>query len=170
MSETKGQRLAPCSKVFRAVAVASVQRLQNAASVPPTEVADIAILRVLRETRRLVHRGWVQRCFDVDVDGRPTRETGKDAIAWSLAGAIATAGQGSLDGERARQLLRRLTGEHNLVAWNDFPLRTKKEVIALLDRATVAAGGRPHRGGWRVAPSPSRSATKSTPNPKGATP
>jgi hypothetical protein len=118
-------------------------------TITGTEQAHV--LRILRDARRLIHRGWVQRNFDVGPDGHPSRDTGKEPIAWSLAGAIATAGDGGIHAENTRRLLRRLTGEFNLVAWNDFPLRTKREVLALLDRAIVECGGQPHRGGWRVA-------------------
>lgn len=72
-------------------------------------------------------------------------------VAFSLVGAVRTAGEGGIVAEHALRTLRRLTCENNLVTWNDHPLRTKRAVMDLLDEAITAHGGRkPRNGGWNI--------------------
>jgi hypothetical protein len=112
------------------------------------------VLKVLRRARYLIYRdGWLQREFDI-----PPSDLAM-ARGWSLHYAIAEAAAGE-DGrphirvEWTRRLIRKLTG-HNIPEWNDHPLRTKRDVIALLDRAIELGGGRaPRSGGHHVSHGP----------------
>lgn len=104
-------------------------------------------LPVLKAAWVLVRRGWCRAASSVDADGR---ENNQQPVAWSLYGAIKDASTG-INGEHARRIIRRLLLEHDLVAWNNHPLRRKGDVLRLLERAVRVAEGRTqHRGGWVV--------------------
>jgi hypothetical protein len=66
-----------------------------------------------------------------------------------LYGAIAT---GRVESEYAREVLREVLCEWDLVAWNDHPARRKADVVAALQHAVARAGRHLPRGGWRVSP------------------
>lgn len=99
------------------------------------EARKQAALPVLRQARELVRTGWCQGALS---DG-----TGR----YSLYGAVAT---GTVEAEYAREVLRLVLGEWDIVAWNDHPARRKAEVVAALSRAVARAGLHLRRGGWRV--------------------
>lgn len=104
-----------------------------------------------------MRRGWCRGYFCVDADGRPSHYPDSGGPThFSLVGAIRTAGEGRLVAEYALRTLRRLTSQHNLVDWNDHPLRTKADVLALLDRAIAEHGGHVPRGrgGWVISARP----------------
>lgn len=129
---------------FAALLAAPVETDVRDAYGRTPEEQRAAALAVLRKAHDLVRRGWVQRASGgEDAEGR-----------WrvSLYGAVAEASGGDIRGEYARRVLRRLAGTSDLVAWNDHPFRTQREVLSLLERAVAECGGMaPRRGGWRVA-------------------
>lgn len=98
---------------------------------------------VLLEARRLIIAdGWCQGALR-DARGR-----------WSLYGAIAEAGEGRIQAEYAREVLRDTLRRQDLPAWNDAPERLRSEVTEALARAERRArrvGGLNRRGGWAVA-------------------
>lgn len=115
------------------------------------EIALPATLEVLRRARWYCARGWVRGVSSVDASGRSFHGQQKGAVAWSLDGAINKAGRGEIVGEYARRALRKATGSLDLPQWNDWPLRTQREVLAALDKAIGLLGGTaPRRGGWVV--------------------
>ena len=121
---------------------------------PSLEPLSLPIL--LEARRRLVAEGWGR-------SEHPER--------WTLTSAVA---DGSISGWRALELLRWLAGDRNLVTWNDSPVRTGTEVVALIDRAIRELGGTPPRvayreprrrggraGGWTITTTPARTTRES---------
>lgn len=107
------------------------------------EVQQSKGIEVLRLARVLISRGWCHHAMAVRLPGGD--------IAYSLSGAISEAGEAGLVAEYARRILRKYIGE--IGAWNDHPLRRKREVLALLDRCILEIGrgvARIHRGGWSI--------------------
>ena len=94
-----------------------------------------AALPVLRSALEMVREGWCQGAMS-DGTGRV-----------SLYGAVAT---GTLEAEYAREVLREVLREWDLVAWNDHPSRRKADVVQALLRAVARAGRHLRRGGWTV--------------------
>ena len=113
---------------------------------------DRLAVPVLKAAWALLRSGWCRGDFAVDADGvRMGFRRGQVATAWTLSAAISAAGSAGIESEYARQLLRRLLHEHDLVRWNNHPTRTKAQVLSLLERAVTVADGRVRlRGGWRV--------------------
>lgn len=71
--------------------------------------------------------------------------------AYSLVAALKGTGCDDLHVEYARRLLKRTLHEYDLAAWNDNPLRKKREVLDLLVR--VIGGNQPkRRGGFYITP------------------
>lgn len=112
----------------RGLVVGTFSRLEG-------EARRQAALPVLRDALARVRAGWCQ--------GAMTDGTGRV----SLYGAIAT---GTVEAEYAREVLREVSGEWDLIRWNDHPARRKAEVVALLMRAIARAGKHLRRGGWTV--------------------
>jgi hypothetical protein len=112
-------------------------------------VNESSLLRVLQVARRLVARGWAQRVAWCDAEGRSTPGDMGPAVHFSLVGAIRTAAAGELVGEYALKAVRTVLGEWDLNQWNDNPIRTRRQVVDLLDTCVQRAGGKPpRRGGW----------------------
>lgn len=95
-----------------------------------------AALPTLRAALAAVRTGWCQGAMH-DGTGRV-----------SLYGAVAT---GGVEAEYAREVLRDVLREWDVVAWNDHPARRKAEVVTALQRAIALAGRHVARGGWRCA-------------------
>lgn len=108
--------------------VVAFQRLQG-------EERKQAALPVLRSALELVREGWCQ--------GAPEDGTGRV----SLYGALM---KGTIEAEYAREVLREVLREWDLVAWNDHPSRRKADVVRALLRAVARAGRHLRRGGWTV--------------------
>lgn len=117
---------------------------------PGLGVNESSVLRLFRIARRLVARGWCQRLPWCDASGSYEKAArGGEVTHFSLVGALRTAGQGELVVEYAIKLTRKALGEWDLNGWNDNPVRTQAQVLALLDHCIGLSGGRaPRRGGW----------------------
>lgn len=114
-------------------------------------VNESSVLRVLMTARNYVIHGWCQQTPWCDESGDSKPESMGPATHFSLVGAVRTAGAGGLVAEYALRLLKNVVGEWNLGDWNDNPVRTRAQVVALLDASVEAAGGAPRRrGGWVV--------------------
>jgi hypothetical protein len=127
--------------------------LQSEAVVAVPVSSDEQLATLFRKARELVRRGWCRGYASTDADGRPSHWPGAgEPTHFSLVGAVRTAGEGGIAAEHALRTLRRLTQHHNLVAWNDHPIRTQAAVLELLDKAIAEHGGRVPRGrgGWTI--------------------
>jgi hypothetical protein len=114
-------------------------------------VNESSLLRTLLIARRLLRGGWAQNVAWCDPAGRSTPADMGPSSHFSLVGAIRTASGGDLVGEYAIRHVRRVLGEFDLRAWNDNPVRTRAQVLDLLDVCIENAGGRrTRRGGWAV--------------------
>lgn len=95
-------------------------------------------LPVLLEAERLVKE-----------QGFPVGRTGEKTPGILLT--VALQNGELLANEYARNIVRGLLWEWNLVEWEQHPSRWKGEVLRVLRRAVVYARGRlPHAGGWRI--------------------
>lgn len=127
------------------------RRLQFSVNALGLGVNESSVLRTLVIARRLLSEGWCQRVAWCDSAGDTNPATMGPCTHFSLVGSVRTAGQGDLVGEYALRHVRGVLNEGDLGRWNDNPVRTKAQVVALLDAAVEAAGGRPRRrGGWSV--------------------
>jgi len=66
----------------------------------------------------------------------------------NLNDCVSEAGQGGIEGEYARRILRAVLHEWNLLAWSEYRFRKRAEVYRALDAAIRRAEAR--RGGWSV--------------------
>ena len=93
----------------------------------------------------LIVSGWTQRADARTSNGDPTDPWNRDAVCWSLLGALTAVyarrrHAGSTDGAlqalaQACVLLARSIDTDSLTAWNDAGARTQAEVLAALDQA-----------------------------------
>jgi hypothetical protein len=67
-----------------------------------------------------------------------------------LTAAISQAGDGGIECEYARRVLREVLGEWNLLEWSDRRRRTNHEVFRAIDRAVAVCSKAKHAGGWHV--------------------
>jgi hypothetical protein len=104
-------------------------------------------LQLLRDARDLVASGWCQRADARDVRGDEVDAWDDDAAVWSLLGSIvavlerkaATTGEIPLDElSAALYALAGVIETDSLVAWNDAPSRSQREVLHVLDAASAA--------------------------------
>ena len=94
------------------------------------------VVGILEEARSKIERGWCQ-------DGSARTETGKavpiehpDAVQWCLTGAVdSVCRKETLAKGVAFRLLRGVTYEDYLAAWNDENERTKEDVLKAFDDA-----------------------------------
>ena len=102
-------------------------------------------LQVLEQARSILQaRGWCQRAAARNARGRAVDPRAKAAQSVCLPTAIALVAGTKPAAERARKLLRQVTGAPVLFAWNDAAGRTAAEVDAALgDAIRLAKGGRP---------------------------
>lgn len=114
-------------------------------------VNESSMLRTLVVARKLIARGWAQQVAWCDEHGNSLSHEMGTATHFSLVGAIKTAGNGELVSHYVIKLVRKVLGEWDLHRWNDNPVRTRAQVLALLDECIERCGGRtPRRGGWAV--------------------
>lgn len=115
-------------------------RISECRYVPKSAAEErAAAIPVLREVRRLIRRGWCRAGLARDADGREFSESGFGTpVSWSLLGAIIQAGKGEIEGEYARRALRKHVGEIGI--WDTHPLRSRVQVLALLDRVLADLG------------------------------
>lgn len=123
-----------------------VRVVDGRVALPPKS----AVLAVLREGRRILREvGWSPGVFAVGAEGHAWWMSSSDIKAYSLVGAIQTAAFGGIAAYHARRLLSKYVGD--LVQWEQHPLRKKREVMRLLERAIDELEDRPpRRGGWSI--------------------
>jgi hypothetical protein len=116
---------------------------------------------LLGRAHRYVRMGWCQGADATDASGHPVEPWSSEATHWSLLGAIVAAldrrdprpaGELPLSAlATAMGALADLIYEPSLARWNDDPLRSQQEVLAVLERArTLCLSG----GHDRVEPEP----------------
>jgi hypothetical protein len=100
--------------------------------------------RLLRETKRLLKKGWTQKVFARDASGDPESQHSKAAVCWCLTGALSRASEyKNISYENyvsVRQLLEEFIHAETdtwwtMTTWNDQKGRTQQEVIDLVDKA-----------------------------------
>lgn len=106
---------------------------------------------VLRKIRALIAQGWCQGDAAQDVHGHALVVGSPHATAWCLVGAVnrITLNNSYKSPWNVYTLFKNAlpdkdkifgcTGLTSLIAWNDAPHRTQADVLALLDRAILAA-------------------------------
>jgi hypothetical protein len=132
-------------------AVAEHDRLSSKSLNVP-ESAYSATRAVLEDAERLLTGvGWAPHFAWTNAEGKPALES-EEVAAYSLAGAIACAGCGTIVAEYARRAVRAALREQ-ISDYEAHPLRTKKQVLGAIRRAMRLVGGEPaRRGGWLVSP------------------
>lgn len=98
------------------------------------------VVRVLEEARARVAKGWCQRAYALDADGKPLWATDRRATKWCLRGAVFAS---AYDDHEEPFLCLARAGVGEGTAWNDKPGRTQAEVIAVLDHAIALAQAHP---------------------------
>jgi hypothetical protein len=101
-------------------------------------------LQLLRDARRLVADSWCRGADARDAGGSEVPPWDETAASWSVLGAMVAAleEEATLSGEvplgelgAALYALAELVETDSLVEWNDDPLQTQANVVAVLDRA-----------------------------------
>jgi hypothetical protein len=110
-----------------------------------TSAGSVHASELLDEARSRVSRGWCQGGEAFDGGGLRVDPWDPQACRWSLLGAIVASFEHAKVGADGRILLSELTTalsalaeeihDPSLAAWNDDPLRTHSEVVAVLDGA-----------------------------------
>ena len=96
----------------------------------------------------LVEKGWTKGTLARDSAGWPTYPSSNHAVSWCLEGALVAAVHAtdtSWDRESTLiELTKNLELKGYVSQWNDFPGRTKEQVVALLrdaaDRSLLTEG------------------------------
>ena len=92
----------------------------------------------LAEARKLIERGWTQRRYAVDEDGKSVEECSSKAVAFCATGALNRAFGGDEGWWEARDLLSETVGQY-ITCWNDSHIRTQAEVIEAFRKAEELA-------------------------------
>jgi hypothetical protein len=99
---------------------------------------------LLHNARELVEQGWCQGAEARDARGAETDVASSSAAAWSLLGAL----QATTVSDPSTQLqdvgdavaaLAELIADPSLADWNDSEVRTKLEVLRVLQEAELLA-------------------------------
>lgn len=95
---------------------------------------------ILRQARALVAKGWTQDRYAADKWRHEVDFDSPSACRFCASGAIRRVSIGS-PVTQAYDLMDRAAGPDHagFVAFNDYPGRTKAEVLAMFDRAIKAA-------------------------------
>lgn len=88
-------------------------------------------LQFLTAVRSVVEEGWTTKAFARDVNGKPVISGSPEAVSHCIVGA-ARAVAGSSGHFRLHNIMWREV--YNISEWNDWPGRTKSEVLAMLDK------------------------------------
>lgn len=100
-------------------------------------------LEHLKRIRELLATGWAQRVMARDKNGGNTEYMDSDAASFCVLGAIWRArGDLELEPKQLIPTLWRVTAQMGITSiskWNDDPIRTQAEVLALVDRAIEIA-------------------------------
>ena len=103
-------------------------------------------IRLLREARALVAEAWCSGAEARDSAGSKVSPWDHRAASWSLLGSIVAVleREASLDRElsipelaTALYALAKLVDSDSLVEWNDRPIQTQSNVVAVLDQAAA---------------------------------
>ena len=102
-------------------------------------------LRVLREARDLIARGWTQGTLARDGNGDPVEPTSDAATCWCSLGALMRVDPELRGGgARAASALHAvLPRDKSIPGWNDSRRRTQGQVIALYARAIATEEEKP---------------------------
>lgn len=101
-------------------------------------------LETLQAARSLIAKGWIKGDAACTIDGTPVVPWDDNAVAFCTAGALVavdrTSGFSGVYGTYVRPYARQalteaLNGKLELTDFNDDPETTKKDVLALYDRA-----------------------------------
>jgi len=101
---------------------------------------------ILRAARELIVRGWTQKTYARNADGRAVPYGGPGACSWCMSGAVKEANcadPDDLEVTYAFRFLKTATGGDPIAPWNDEPSRTKEGVLAAFDIAIDLAAGIP---------------------------
>src|SRR5207253_8730163 len=99
---------------------------------------------LLREAGALVEAGWCQGAEALTLAGEPVDVCDRDAVSWSLLGALQAAAFGD-DSTRLEDIavavgaIAELIVDPSLAHWNDAPQRTHREISDLLRQAEELA-------------------------------
>jgi hypothetical protein len=86
----------------------------------------------------LIEKGWTQRAFARDRDGRKVLASDPRACKWCIGGAIYLAYPDQTAWLEAVAKLRKVIGDIALPTWwNDAPERTHEEVIEACRKAGI---------------------------------
>lgn len=93
-------------------------------------------LGVLTRAREYLQRGWVQDATARDIHGKPVRALADTAVAWSLLGCLAPAGEGDVWAmmyaiEAINSRIHPIPSMQGLHRFNDS--HTREEVLSLVD-------------------------------------
>lgn len=101
---------------------------------------DALVYELLLKARAAILRGWTQKVLARDAEGNQVRTQSSGAVCFCTVGALWHV----TDDERVvvfvSGILRRILPEtrySTLAKWNDNPLRTQEEVVALYDKALL---------------------------------
>lgn len=104
---------------------------------------NVVTLAVLTKARDILKQGWTQGIYARTSLGSATHPASSDACKWCISGALrrATHNFALIEGEplppeyhEAYSSLQKECPDPDLVAWNDAPRRSKREILELLDR------------------------------------
>ncbi len=100
--------------------------------------------QVLIEAREMVVKGWCQGAWAENEDGLAVDPGDREACAWCITGALrAVAHDTTADRATATAAIIRVfplfMWADSIINFNDYPARTKAEVLTLFDRAIEEA-------------------------------
>ena len=98
------------------------------------------VSKIYNKAADLIKKGWVQKSFAESSDGKRTHPCRDNAERWCLSGALIAAVylvEGDRLGHCPARLIDGLMLEDNMILWNDYPDRTKGEVVTLLQNAAA---------------------------------
>lgn len=98
------------------------------------------LVKKLRAARRLIERGWTRGALARDASGREVPAMSRAAVRFCVDGACIRASGGCYDLCQARDALEGALpdGVLSAVHFNDDIAKSKRDVIALFDRAIAA--------------------------------
>jgi hypothetical protein len=120
---------------------------------------DTHALPVLLGAFEQLARAWIPNDAVAELRARDQEPPGEALALWEAL-AASSCDESFIDVEYARRLIRKLEGDFN--RWEAHPLRTHEEVLRLVRKAIVLAGGEPPplplvsneparlRGGWTI--------------------
>lgn len=102
------------------------------------------VVDVLHRMKRLLRKGWTQGARARNKSRRKVDVYSKSAASFCLDGAASRA---SVDlggyqrlANRARKVLWKACGNRSVICFNDEPDRTKRQILAVVERAVELAG------------------------------